>query len=119
MITLGARLKLLREEHDWTLREVAEKAVISEAHISLAENNKVLPSLQMLQKFGKVYDVSPRDLLFEAEGYDTEIKITPAVREIIEKGYLWEEIRLLILKRCNYIPPDYTHHDYAIGGSKE
>src|ERR1700761_4650177 len=47
---LGARLKALRESHDLSQRELAKRAGVSNAIISMIEQNRSSPSVGLLKK---------------------------------------------------------------------
>jgi transcriptional regulator with XRE-family HTH domain len=68
-MSLGARLRQLREGLGLSLRDVADDTGISSGHLSLIENGHVrAPSPSILQRLADRYGASPHDLLVLA-GY--------------------------------------------------
>ncbi len=61
---LGHVLKALREENEWTLEDLAKKAKVTMAYISLLERGKKEnPSLAILKRLAKALGVSVSELL--------------------------------------------------------
>mgnify|MGYP001774301770 CR=1 FL=1 len=68
-MTLGKRLKALREIKGWSLRHVEENSKISNGYLNLLENDKVKdPSPHILCKLAETYEV-PYTELMELAGY--------------------------------------------------
>ena len=65
-IQVGSRLRALREEHDWSLRELAEKSGLALNTVSLIENAKTSPSVSTLQQLARALTV-PITAFFETE----------------------------------------------------
>lgn len=63
--TFGKKIKLLRTQHNKTLKEVQYDTLICISHISLMENDKRKPSIDNLMKLASLYDVSNDYLLGE------------------------------------------------------
>lgn len=61
---LGQRLRSLRQQRGFTLREVAEQSSLSVALLSQIENNKTEPSVGTLRKLAVVFDADV-SLLFQ------------------------------------------------------
>lgn len=63
----GQKLRLLRERHNVTQRELAEKLGYSAyAYVYLVESGRRKPSLDMIMKVSKLFDVST-DMLLDDE----------------------------------------------------
>jgi len=79
---LGARLKALRESHDLSQRELAKRAGVSNAIISMIEQNRSSPSVGLLKK---LLDGFPISL---AEFFAADLKPRPqiffAATELVE-----------------------------------
>src|SRR5581483_1305794 len=79
---LGARLKALRESHDLSQRELAKRAGVSNAIISMIEQNRSSPSVGLLKK---LLDGFPISL---AEFFAADLKPRPqiffAANELVE-----------------------------------
>ncbi|MFY1068224.1 helix-turn-helix domain-containing protein [Enterococcus sp. AD013-P3] len=63
MLTIGSRLKSLRQQRGWSQLEVAEKLRISRQSISKWELDKSLPDVGMLKELAMLYDFSLDELL--------------------------------------------------------
>jgi len=66
---LRDRLAELRRERGWTLRALRQRvqdltgATLSISYLSELERTDALPSLEMLARLARAYDISPQDLL--------------------------------------------------------
>ncbi len=61
---LGRVLKALREENEWTLKDLAKKAKVTQAYISLLERGKKKnPTLAILKRLAKALGVSVAELV--------------------------------------------------------
>lgn len=77
---LGSYLKSLRDAKGLSLRDVGEKAGISNAFLSQVESGKVKqPSPVMLYKLAELYAV-PYAVLMERAGHPVPEAVTPASR---------------------------------------
>ena len=83
-IDIGTRLKKLRAEKSISQRQLAIKAKVSNAAISLIENNKSNPSLGMLKKILDSVPISISD--FFAMDIQIETKVVFRKHELTEIG---------------------------------
>jgi DNA-binding NtrC family response regulator len=60
---LGQRIKLLRVENDWSLKDVAAATKLSVSQISSIERGAHLPSLESFLAICKAFDRKPSELL--------------------------------------------------------
>ncbi|MBV8897060.1 MAG: response regulator [Acidobacteriaceae bacterium] len=60
---LGHRIKLLRVERDWSLKEMAVATKLSVSQISSIERGANLPSVESLLSICKAFDRKPSDVL--------------------------------------------------------
>lgn len=60
---LGHRIKLLRVERDWSLKDLAAATKLSVSQISSIERGANLPSIESLLSISKAFDRKPSDLL--------------------------------------------------------
>jgi transcriptional regulator with XRE-family HTH domain len=65
IMSLGNRLKRLRQEKGWSQDELAFHAHIDGRQISRYENDKVTPSVDVVVKLAKAFDVSVDHLLLD------------------------------------------------------
>src|SRR3982750_4259176 len=70
---LGARLKALRESHDLSQRELAKRAGVSNAIISMIEQNRSSPSVGLLKKLLAGCPVSYRQVSRDLTGKAMQI----------------------------------------------
>lgn len=110
-ITLGERLRLLREERDWTQRQAANIFGITSGALSNYERGKRSPDIHTLKKIADVYGTSVDYLLdgkymhvstavSEHPTYDPGIQDilgTECLNLIYEIGQLDEEEQKLML----------------------
>lgn len=65
-MSLGHKIKQLRQEKSWSQDELAFHATIDGRQISRYENDKVTPSVDVVIKLAKAFDVSVDHLLLNA-----------------------------------------------------
>jgi transcriptional regulator with XRE-family HTH domain len=64
-VSLGEKLKQLRKEKGWSQDELAYHAQIDGRQVSRYENDRVMPSVDVIVKVAKAYDVSIDYLLLD------------------------------------------------------
>ncbi len=64
-MSLGYRIRLLREQNGLTMRHLAEEAGCSPSLISQLEHNRVDPSISMLKKIARALDVNIVDFFMD------------------------------------------------------
>ena len=64
-VSLGEKLKQLRKEKGWSQDEFAAEAEIDGRQVSRYENDRVMPSVDVVVKMAKAYNVSIDYLLLE------------------------------------------------------
>jgi transcriptional regulator with XRE-family HTH domain len=64
-VSLGEKLKQLRKEKGWSQDELAFHAQIDGRQVSRYENGRVMPSVDVIVKIAKAYDVSIDYLLLD------------------------------------------------------
>jgi transcriptional regulator with XRE-family HTH domain len=82
-ITFGQRLRSFRVQRKLPLREVAERAEISPAHLSKIENDESQPTLRVLERLADVFNVSLEVL---ATGNAFEAIMPEELRVFLEKN---------------------------------
>lgn len=58
IMNLAAYLKVMRESHEMTQREVSEKTGLSVSYVSDLERGRTLPSLKTLEKLAACYEMT-------------------------------------------------------------
>jgi transcriptional regulator with XRE-family HTH domain len=69
----GDKIRLIREKKGLTLKEVAEKAQVSESLVSQIERNRVSPSIDTLMSIIQILDI---DLEYLFKNFRTNKKVT-------------------------------------------
>jgi transcriptional regulator with XRE-family HTH domain len=64
---LGHRIKLLRVERDWSLKDLAGAAKLSVSQISSIERGTNLPSVESLLAICRAFDRKPSEILASIE----------------------------------------------------
>ena len=64
---LGARIRTIREERELTQGELADRAEITRAYISIIEQGVKTASLEVLSGIAEVLDVSLSELFLDAD----------------------------------------------------
>jgi len=60
---LGHRIKMLRVERDWSLKDLAATTKLSVSQISAIERGTHLPSMESLLSISKAFDKKPSEVL--------------------------------------------------------
>ena len=60
---LGHKIRMLRAERDWSLKDLAEAAKISVSQLSSIERGANLPSIESLLAIARAFDAKPSELL--------------------------------------------------------
>lgn len=91
-MTLGERLKLLRRERGWSQDEFAHHAQIDGRQVSRYENGKVTPSIEVMIKIARAYNVSLDFLLIDdAERRPLAVPTSRLAQRVLEATDLSEE----------------------------
>jgi transcriptional regulator with XRE-family HTH domain len=92
METLGDRIRALRDQHDFSLREFARKlGDVTAAHISDIENGRRNPSPELLAKIAKVLAVPVEELEKLGSGLPLE-ELRDAVRREPALGFALRKV---------------------------
>ena len=88
-MSFGAKLKLLRKEKGWSQDELAHHAQIDGRQISRYENDRVVPSVEVIIKVAQAFDVSIDFLLLDKATRRTlNAPQSKLVQRILEMGPL-------------------------------
>jgi len=69
---LNKALRLLRVFNDYKSNFLAERLEISTSYLSEIESGKKVPSLELLQKYAKVFEIPLSTILLMSEGFEKE-----------------------------------------------
>lgn len=71
---LGEALRLIRVFHDKKLVELAKELNTSPSYLSEIENQKKIPSIELLAKYAEVFETAPSALMYFSEQLDDKNK---------------------------------------------
>ena len=91
-MSLGNRIKDLRKERDWSQDEFAAAAKIDGRQVSRYENDRVVPSIEVVVKIATAFDVSIDFLLLDdAPRRPLAAATSPLIDRIRQVGYFSED----------------------------
>lgn len=88
----GKRLRILREEQEWTLRELAERTGLSASLISQLERGVTSPSLQSVRRLAEALNVSIFQLLAEGPQSYSYVRADRRRKLVIQHGEISYEL---------------------------
>lgn len=84
------RLRRLREEHRYTLKEIASKLGVSEAMVSRHESNTKNIPYDIIEQYAKIYGCTPQYIMgwkdddADSEGYYTNPETAKLAQELFD-----------------------------------
>lgn len=72
-ITLGGKVKILRKAQSWSQQELADRVDVHVTHISRIESDQYTPSLELLKRLARTFQVTTDYLLYDQD--DSEIAV--------------------------------------------
>jgi transcriptional regulator with XRE-family HTH domain len=92
LVSLGQKLKQLRQEKNWSQDEFAYHAQIDGRQVSRYENDRVMPSVDVVIKMAKAFNVSLDYLLLDdIHRRPLESKISALTQRVLALDGLSEE----------------------------
>jgi transcriptional regulator with XRE-family HTH domain len=82
---LGEALRLIRTFHGLSQTEGAEKLGISKSYLSEIESGRKVPTLQLIERYGDIYELPVSSILFFSEN--------------LGRGGSYEEARRFVAKK--------------------
>ncbi len=70
---IGDILKKTRAIYGYKAKEMSALLDISPSYLSEIENNKKKPSLELLEKYSKIYDIKLSSLILMSEDYEESL----------------------------------------------
>ena len=70
--TMGEALRLLRIFNGYKSAELAKKLELSQSYVSELENGKKQPTMEVLDKYAKVFEMKKSTLMLFAESLEGE-----------------------------------------------
>ena len=92
---INDKIKQLREKHDWTQLELADKLGVSKSSVSQWENGMKEPRMGMIQKIADLFNVT-KSYLIEENMEDTPLD--PDALEILDMLESNLELKMLFMK---------------------
>ena len=104
---LGEKLKLYREKHNMTQKEVAEILGVEPGTISKYELGMIEPNIESIKKLAEIFNVTIDELLKDEEKFDiTKVNVLDVLREQKEmglKGNLYHNTQIIFAYNTNHI----------------
>ncbi len=80
---ISNRIKRLRQQHDWTQEELADRIGIDKRNISRYEGGHVEPRKSTLRKMAEVFEISYEELTGPIEIVGTQLPDDPRLIELL------------------------------------
>jgi len=85
-LTIGERLRALREEKNFSQGEIEERTGLLRSYISRVENGHTVPAVETLEKFARALEVPLYQLFYDGE----ELPKLPSIPQVkIENDVAW------------------------------
>ncbi len=91
---LGKRLKVLREEHDWLQKDIAEKLGLSSSGYGYYESGKRVPDAITLQRICDIFKVDADYLLGRSDS-KTKVDLQIALNTFSSEGLDDDDIEMV------------------------
>ncbi len=85
---MGEALKLLRIFNGYKSTQLAEKLGLSQSYISELENNKKQPTLDVIDKYAKLFNMKKSTLMLFAESLESEAKNQDKKQRVANAGMM-------------------------------
>lgn len=83
---LNRALKVIRKYHNLSQKELANKLEISNSHICEIENNRVSPSLELLNKYATCFNIPLSSIMLFSENIEKDgIKVNKVRKFVANK----------------------------------
>ncbi len=99
-MTIGERIKKLRQFKHWNQKDLGEKSGINWTNITRYETDKIKPSIRVLKKFAEAFEIPVDKLLYDEEETKPELffQDKELLKQFIEVEKMSEEDRTVIKK---------------------
>lgn len=99
-VEIGDKIKRLRTERGWSLRELERRAGIHYSYLNRIENNKVKPSIEHLEILARLFDVHISyffgDLVETPDELKDLVEWIALSKELKEKGLTPEQVKQIV-----------------------
>ena len=96
-MAVGRKLRELRKDYRYTLKDVKEKTGLSISFLSDVERGQTKPSLDSLQKLAGCYKVATSDLLEDSHPIPQNPVYPPGFAELLEDVAITEDMKEVLL----------------------
>jgi transcriptional regulator with XRE-family HTH domain len=99
-MTIGQRIKSLRQKKNWTQKDLGERLGINWTNITRYEKDKIKPSMKMLKKFADAFEIPADKLVYDEEETKPELFIQDKelLKQFIEVEKMDEDDKAAIKK---------------------
>ncbi|AEB11475.1 helix-turn-helix domain-containing protein [Marinithermus hydrothermalis] len=93
-MTLAERLRELRKDRGWRLKDLSQASGLSIPYLSDLERGRTNPSLETLQTLSRAYGISVHDLLAPVDFYGerTQAALPRGLAELVEDPVLGADL---------------------------
>lgn len=84
-MTIGERIKSIRESQDITQKELSKLVHVSPSFISRIENGSSTPSLELIRSIAHALSVPPQDILRDFFEYPEDASTAERIQFILEQ----------------------------------
>ena len=84
---LGSRIKELRCKQKFTQEKLAEKVNIATKHQSCIETGKNFPSADLIERYAKIFNISPTELLTIKTKEPKEVMVERIYQKLKQASY--------------------------------
>lgn len=88
-LSTGDVIRILREWHEWTQQELAERCGISPTNLSLLENDRVEIGKRRAEALARAFNIHPATIMFP--GYESTDTNSPPDRRTQKKQKVTEQ----------------------------
>jgi transcriptional regulator with XRE-family HTH domain len=97
-MTIGQRIKKLRQEKRWTQKDLSEKSGINWTNITKYETDRLNPTAKVLKKFAEAFEIPADKLLYDEKEIEPEFMLhdKELLKQFTEVEKMSEEDRTMI-----------------------
>jgi transcriptional regulator with XRE-family HTH domain len=97
-MTIGERIRKLRQSKHWNQKDLGEKSGINWTNITRYETNKIKPSIKVLKKFAEAFEISVDKLLYDEDETKPELIIQDKelLKQFVEVEKMSDEDKVMI-----------------------
>lgn len=100
-MTIGERIRYIRESKGITQNTLAESVHVTSSYISRIEHGSSTPTLELIQSIAKALDSPVQDILCDLFSYPAEVTVSEKIKIIVEQ--FSPETQQLLLDTLEYL----------------